>query len=177
MGRYEATQGYTSREVATSIVWADYEGNTWSQLRARNAKVLYRSVRRMGPDTDPAKRLQKQGRNNVLVDCFMKGLNGAVPAWNKQAVVNKCFRWNSPREDQKVKWKEVEAKLMGNENLKWKRGLIAEIVTKAESNHPLSQSQRIKNFGSGSTMFMQASVSTRGLKHTLSHTRTKVSTS
>ena len=66
---------------------------------------------------------------------------------------------------------------MGNENLKWRKGLTIEIVTEAESNHLLSHSQRIKNFGSGSTMFMQASVSTRGLKHTLSHTRTKVSTS
>ena len=66
---------------------------------------------------------------------------------------------------------------MGNENLRWRRGLITEIVTKAESNHLLSQNQRLLNFGFGSTMFMQASVSTRGLEHTLSHTRTKVSTS
>ena len=64
MGRYEASQGYTSREVAKAVVWADYEGSTWSQLRARNAKVLYRSVKRMGSDTAPAKRLQKQGHNN-----------------------------------------------------------------------------------------------------------------
>ena len=35
MGRHGASQGYTSREV-----WADYEGSTWSQLRARNAEVL-----------------------------------------------------------------------------------------------------------------------------------------
>ena len=81
------------------------------------------------------------------------------------------------REDQKIKWKEVEARLMGNENLRWRRGLITEIVTKAESNHLLSQSQRIQNFGSGSTVFMQDTVSARGLEHTLSHTRTKVSTS
>ena len=86
----------------------------------------------------------------------MKGLNGAVPAGNRQAVVNKCLRWNSPREDQKVKWKEVEAMLMRNEHLKWRRGLIAEIVTKAESNHLLSQSQRITDFGSGSTLFIIA---------------------
>ena len=177
MGRYEASQGYTSREVAKAVVWADYEGSTWSQLRARNAKVLYRSVKRMGPDTAPAKRLRKQGLNNVLVDCFMKGLNGVLPAGDRQAAVNKCLRWNSSKEDQRVKWKEVESRLMGNENLIWRRGLIAEIVAKAESNYLLSQSQRLLNFGSGSTVYMQASVSTRGLEHTLSHTRTKVSTS
>ena len=28
VGRYEASQGYTSRKVATSVVWADYEGYT-----------------------------------------------------------------------------------------------------------------------------------------------------
>ena len=69
MGRYVASQGYvyTSREVAKAIVRADYEGSIWSQSRARNAIVLYRSVRRMGPDTSPAKRLQGQGHNIVLV--------------------------------------------------------------------------------------------------------------
>ena len=72
MGRLK---GYTSRGVAKAVIWADYEGSTWSQLRARNAKVLYISMRRMGPDTAPAKRLRKQGHNNVLADCFMKGLN------------------------------------------------------------------------------------------------------
>ena len=72
MGRYETSLGYTIREVANIVVWADYEGSTWSQLWARNAKVLYRSVRRMGHDTAPAKRLQRQGHNNVLVDCFMR---------------------------------------------------------------------------------------------------------
>ena len=80
MGRYGASQGYTSREVAESVVWADYEGSTWSQLRARNAKLMYRSVRRMGPDTAHAKRIGKQGHDDALVDCFMKGLNGVVPA-------------------------------------------------------------------------------------------------
>ena len=96
---------------------------------------------------------------------------------DRQAVMNSYLRWNSPREDQRIKWKEVEARLMGNEGLRWRRGLITEIVTKAESNHLLSQSQRIQNFGSGSTVFMQATVSTRGLEQTLSHTKTKVSTS
>ena len=57
--RYEATQGYTRQEVATAVIWADYEGYTWSHLRVRNAKVLYRSVKRMRPDTAPTKRLQK----------------------------------------------------------------------------------------------------------------------
>ena len=68
MGRYEAAQGFTRREVATAVIWAGYEGYTWSQLRGRSAKVLYRSVERMGPDTAPAKRLQKIGHSNVLVD-------------------------------------------------------------------------------------------------------------
>ena len=93
-------------------------GSIWSQSRARNAKLLYRSVRRKGPDTFPAKRLQKQGHNNVLVDCFMKGLNGIVPAGNRQTTINTYPRWNSQREDQKIKWKEGEARLMGNVNLR-----------------------------------------------------------
>ena len=79
IARYEASQGYTSREVAAAVIWADYEGYTWSQLRVRNAKVLYRSVKRMGPDTAPTRRLQKVGHSNVLVDCFMKILKGRIP--------------------------------------------------------------------------------------------------
>ena len=128
MWRYEASQGYTSREVATAVVWADYEGYTWSQLRVRNAKVLYRSVRRMGPDTAPAKRLQKVGHSNVLVDCFMRVLSGRVPkntAGNKgggrQLAVSKTLQWNTGREIQKIRWKETESKRMGHENLQWRR--------------------------------------------------------
>lgn len=64
IGRYGASQGYANREVATAVVWTDYEGYTWSQLRSRNAKVLCRSVRRMGPEAVPAKRLQKLGHSN-----------------------------------------------------------------------------------------------------------------
>ena len=52
-----------------------------------------------------------------------------------------------------------------------------EFVTKAEGNHLLNQSQRTKNFGFGSTVFMQATVSTRGLERILSHISTKMSTS
>ena len=32
VGRYEASQGYTSREVATAVVWADYEGYIWKGM-------------------------------------------------------------------------------------------------------------------------------------------------
>ena len=103
MRRYGASRGYTSRVVAKAVVWADYEGSTWSQLRAENTKVTYRPVRRMGPDTARAKRLRKQGHKNVLVDSFMKELNRVVPAGSRQAAINKCLRWNSSRQDQRVK--------------------------------------------------------------------------
>ena len=125
VGRYEASQGYTSREVAAAVIWADYEGYSWSQLRSRNAKVLYRSVRRMGPDdTAPTRRLQKVGNSNVLVDCFMKTLMGRTPenttgnrGGGRQLAVNKVLQWNTGREAQKVRWKEVESKRIGYENL------------------------------------------------------------
>ena len=66
---------------------------------------------------------------------------------------------------------------MRNENLRWRRELIMDVVNKAESNHMLTQKQRLENFGSGSTVFMQATRSARGLERTLSHMSTKVSTS
>ena len=102
------------------MVWADYEGYTWSQLRVRNAKVLYRSVKRTGPDTAPAKRLQKVGHSNVLVDCFMRVLSGKIPentpgdrGGGRQLAVSKALQWNSSRETQKVRWKEAESRRMG----------------------------------------------------------------
>ena len=115
----------------------------------------------MGPDTAPAKKLRKQGHNNVLVDYFMKGLNGVVPAGDRQTAVHMCLRCNSPRDAQRVKWKEAEARLMRNENLWWRKVIVAEIVTKAEDNCLLIQSKRNLNFDSGSTVFMQASVTTK----------------
>ena len=184
VGRYEASQGYTRREVAAAVIWADYEGYTWSQLRGRNAKVLYRSVRRMGPDTAPAKRLQKVGNSNVLVDCFMKALMGRLPentAGNKgggrQLAVRKALQWNSGRETQKIKWKEAESKRMGYENLQWKRKLISNTVTKARECLLMDCEEEVKKFGTSSTVFMTTSEGKRGLERTISHTSTKVSTS
>ena len=185
VGRYEASQGYTSREVAAAVIWSDYEGSTWSQLRARNAKVLYRSVKRMGPDTAPAKRLQKQGYNNVLVACFMRGLvdcsrESASRLNNEEErskVARKCLRWNSHKESRKIKWKEYESRAMKNENLKWRRKLIKETVAKTECISQSSHDNQVKHFGSPSTVFMQDTVSTRGLERTLSHISTKVATS
>ena len=136
--RYEASQAYTSGEVATAVIWADYEGYTWSQLRGRNAKVLYRSVRRMGPGTVPTKRLRKVGNSNVLVDCFMRTLMGRIPentarniGGGKQLAVSKVLQWNTGREVQKIRWKEMESKRMSYENLQWGRKLISDTVAKA----------------------------------------------
>jgi hypothetical protein len=176
VGRYEASQGYTSREIPQAVIWADYEGSTWSQLRARNAKVLYRSVKRMDSDTTPAKMLQKQGHHNVLVNCFMKGLNGVVIG-DRASVVRKCMRWNSRKQSQNIKWKETETRLMRNENLRWRRELIAKTVTKTRGNILLTHEERVKNFGSGSTVFMGMTSTNRGLERTISHTTTKVRTS
>ena len=154
LGRYEPSQGYTSREVAAAVVWADYEGYTWSQLRVRNAKVLYRSVKRMGPDTAPAKRLQKVGHSNVLIDCFMRVLSGKIPentpgnrGGGRQLAVSKALQWNTGRESQKIKWKEAESKRMKYENLQWKRKLISDTVTKAGECLFMDWADRVKKFG------------------------------
>ena len=48
-------------------------------IRKYNAKVLYRSGKRMAPGTAPTKRLQKVGRSSVLADWHMRILNGKIP--------------------------------------------------------------------------------------------------
>jgi hypothetical protein len=184
IGRYEASQGYTSRDVAAAVIWADYEGSTWSQQRARNAKVLYRSVRRMGPETAPAKRLQAIDHHNILVDCFIKGLPGnnvghtnATSLEIREIAAKKCLRFNNHRGSQTIKWKAAESKMMFNEGLRWRRSIIMESVRKVRDSLFLSNRQRVQNFGAGSTAFMSDPESTRGLVRTISHTDTKVSTS
>ena len=74
--------------------------------------MLYRSVKRMGPDTAPARRLQKVSNSNVLVDCFVRTLAGlgCIPenaAGNKgggrQLAVGKVLQWSIGREAQKIR--------------------------------------------------------------------------
>ena len=92
----------------------------------------------MGPDTAPARRLQKVGNSNVLVDCFMmKALAGRIPentAGNKgggrQLAVRKVLQWNTGKEAQKIRWGEAESKRMGYENLQWRRRLMSDTVAK-----------------------------------------------
>ena len=166
VGRYEASQGYTSREVAAAVIWADYEGCTWSQLRVRNAQVLYRSVRWMGPDTTPTRRLQKVGNSNVLVDCFMKALTGRIPentagskGGGRQLAVRKFLQWNTGREAHKTRWGEAESKRMGYENLQWRRNLISDTVTKVRQGLLRDWATRVNEFGTSSTIFMTTSES------------------
>ena len=73
------------------------------QLRARNPKVLYRSMKRMGPDAAPAQRLRKVGTSNVLVDCFMHILAGSISEEGRRSAVSRSLRWNTGRESQKLK--------------------------------------------------------------------------
>ena len=150
--------------MASAVVWSDYEGFTWSQLRSRNAKVRYRSVKRKGPDTAPAKRLQKVGQSNVLVACFMRVLSGRVPEntpgnkdGGRQLAVNKVLQWKTGREVQKVRWKQAESRRMGYENLQWRRKLISDTVAKARRKLSMDWADIVKKFGTSSTIFMTTS--------------------
>ena len=131
----------------------------------------------MGPDTAPAQRLRKVGTSNVLVDCFMHTLAGVVPEGGRESVVSRSLRWNTGRESQKLKWKEVESGRVNCENLLWRRKLIQDAVGKADVMATHDLDIRIKKFGSSSTALMTVSESKRGLERTLSHTSTRASTS
>jgi hypothetical protein len=142
----------------------------------------------MGPDTAPAKRLQKIGHSNVLVDCLMKLLSGKVPentagikGRGRQMVVNKPLKWNTGRESQMIRWKEAESKSMEYENLQWRRELISDTVAKVRGlsiarGLSIDCTNIVKKFGTSSTVFMTTSEAKRGLERTISHTSTRVST-
>ena len=66
---------------------------------------------------------------------------------------------------------------MGYANLQWRRKLIPDTVTKAREGLSMDWADKVKKFGTGSTIFMTTSESRRGLERTISHTSTKVSTS
>ena len=75
-----------------------------------------------------------------------------------------------------IKWKEAESKRMGYENLQWRRKLISDTVAKNTEDLSIDWPDRVKKFGTSSTVFMTASGSSRDLERTVLHTSTKVST-
>ena len=94
--------------------------------------------------------------------------------------MRKVLQWNTGREAQKIRWKEAESKRMGYENLQWRRKLISDTVTKARECLFMDwadRPDRVKKFGTSSTIFMTTSESSRGLERTISHTSFRVSTS
>ena len=65
----------------------------------------------------------------------MNALTGPLPGntaggarAGRQLAVSKCLRWNTGREAHKIKWGEVESRLMGYENLQRRRQLIADTI-------------------------------------------------
>ena len=85
----------------------------------------------------PAKRLQKLGHSNVLVDCFINALVEPIPedtaggiGTGRQSAVSKWLSWNIGRQSQKIRWTEAESRRMGYENLKRREQLIVDTVTK-----------------------------------------------
>ena len=116
----------------------------------------------------------------------MKTLMGRTPentagnrGGGRQLAVSKVLQWNTGREAQKVRWKEVESKRMGYmyENLQWRRKLISDTVAKARGELSMDNADIVKKFGSSSTIFMTTSEARRGLERTISHTSTRVSAS
>ena len=65
---------------------------------------------------------------------------------------------------------------MGYENLQWRKKLISDTVTKAKECIFMDWTDRVKKFGTSSTVFMITSESRRGLERTISHTGTRVGT-
>ena len=65
----------------------------------------------------------------------MRVLKGRIPentagnkAGGRQLAVSKALQWNTGRETHTIKWKEVESRRMGYENLQWRRKLISDTV-------------------------------------------------
>ena len=114
----------------------------------------------------------------------MRVLAGRVPenvagskGGARELAIDKALQWNTGREVKKVRWKEVESRRMGYENLQWRRKLVANTLTKARQCLFKDCSVREKNFGTSSTIFMTTSQSIWGLERTILHTSTRVGTS
>ena len=88
----------------------------------------------------------------------MRVLKGLIPentagkkGGGRQPAVNKTLQWNTRREVQKIRWKEMKSKRMGYANLQWRRNLIADTMIKAKECLFMNEIDRIKKFGTSST--------------------------
>ena len=109
----------------------------------------------------------------------MKTLMGRIPeittgdtGGGRQLAVSKVLQWNTGREAQKVRWKEIESKRMGYENLQWRWKLISDTVAKDRGGLSMDYADTVKRFGTSSTIFMTTLEARRGTERTISHTST-----
>ena len=107
----------------------------------------------------------------------MHTLVGPTPEEGTKSAVSRSLRWNTGRESQKLKWKEVECLRMNYANLQWRRKLVQDTVGKADVMIDRNLETRAKGFGSPYTVPVTVSESRSGPERTLSHTRTRASTS
>ena len=114
----------------------------------------------------------------------MKTLMGRIPqnttgnrGGGRQLAVSKVLQWNTGREAQKVRWKEIESKRMSYENLQWRRKLISDTIAKARGGLSMDYADIVKRFCTSATIFMTTSGARRDMERTISHTSTRVSTS
>ena len=155
MGRGGKAQGLTEGEVRRLCLYIDTNGPTWSQIRARNAKVTFRSVMRMGKDSLPKQLMTQLGLKNILVDNMVKKLGGGkVKEQHKRLAVDKCLTLNSVKPANRLKWKKRVQKEMAAEYKSWVATLYTQLQKDISKRKGYEMTRHVQGLGLGSAYLM-----------------------
>jgi hypothetical protein len=169
IGRGGKAEGLMEGDVRKLCVYADYSGPTWSQIRARNAMVTYRSILRMGDHTLPKEALNKRLDKNILVGHFTRRMGeGNVTARDREKRLQFCKALNTDNLYVRHRWKAKLKEQQKTEYNNWIGALQIELRTDVANRANLNLARHVAGFGLGTAYLLSikpGSVTQKSLTH------------
>jgi len=155
VGRGGRAEGLIEGEIRELCVFSDYSGPTWSQIRAKNAMVTYRSILRMGDHTLPKQCLNKLTASNILVDNILKRLGGGKATQEENVrKIKACKALNTTKPAMKTRWKQQVKKVQRREYILWIEEMTLKLQKDVRSRDAMTPEKRLMALGSGTAYLM-----------------------
>ncbi len=150
MGRGGRAEGLIEGEIRELCIFNDYCGPTWSQIRAKNAMVTYRSIMRMGDHTLPKQCLKKLTASNILVDNILKRLGGGKSTQDENnKKIKACRALNTTKPTMKARWKQQVKQSQRREYGLWIQEMTLKLRKDIEQRDAMAPEKRLISLGSG----------------------------